>query len=295
MGIQPGSFFHQTECFGPVLGLIRAENLAEAINIVNDSPFGLTSGLQSLDDREITIWRERIEVGNAYINRGTTGAIVQRQPFGGWKKSVFGSGAKAGGPNYVASLGTWQDAWDVEDWHSALGQSETSYRRHWAAHFSREHDPSQVLGESNVFRYRAIRSMALCLGADSQLLQALQVTKAAEICGVELTIVAPANTALAGELANYNLPLLDESEDQLAGHIGDFERLRHLGQPSDNLLRAANSAHVPIIRDPVTRNGRLELRYYLREQAMTEMLHRYGSIMPKPGEGRGKLVERVDR
>jgi RHH-type proline utilization regulon transcriptional repressor/proline dehydrogenase/delta 1-pyrroline-5-carboxylate dehydrogenase len=140
LGVKPGSFFHQTECFGPVLGLIRAKNLEQAIDIVNDSQFGLTSGLQSLDDREIALWRERIEVGNAYINRGTTGAIVQRQPFGGWKQSVFGSGAKAGGPNYGLSLGTWHDTSLLEDWHAALAQSETSYRREWAAHFSREHD-----------------------------------------------------------------------------------------------------------------------------------------------------------
>jgi RHH-type proline utilization regulon transcriptional repressor/proline dehydrogenase/delta 1-pyrroline-5-carboxylate dehydrogenase len=282
LGVKPGSFFHQTECFGPVLGLIRADDLDQAIDIVNDSQFGLTSGLQSLDDREIARWRERIEVGNAYINRGTTGAIVQRQPFGGWKRSVFGNGAKAGGPNYVLSLGTWRDASELEDWHAALTQSETSYRREWAAHFSREHDPSQVLGESNVFRYRPIRAMGLYLGPDTGLLPALQISQAAKICGVPLTIIAAPGTAIVGDLKNYNLPVRVETEETLAQHIGDYERLRHLGEPSEVLWRAAHAAHVPIVRDPVTRNGRLELRYYLREQAVTETLHRYGNIMPKP-------------
>jgi RHH-type proline utilization regulon transcriptional repressor/proline dehydrogenase/delta 1-pyrroline-5-carboxylate dehydrogenase len=285
LGVKPGSFYHQTECFGPVLGLIRAKDLPEAIDIVNDSLFGLTSGLQSLDDREIALWRERIEVGNAYINRGITGAIVQRQPFGGWKRSVFGSGAKAGGPNYVLSLGTWRDAVALDDWPAALAQSETSYRREWAAHFSREHDPSQVLGESNVFRYRPIRSLALCLGPDTHLLSALQVSKAAKICGVPLTIIAPPGLALAAELKNHNLAVLIEPEETLAKHLVDFERLRHLGQPSEGLLRAAQARHVPVIRDPVTRNGRLELRYYLREQSVSETLHRYGNIMPKPSLG----------
>jgi RHH-type proline utilization regulon transcriptional repressor/proline dehydrogenase/delta 1-pyrroline-5-carboxylate dehydrogenase len=282
LGVKPGSFFHQTECFGPVLGLIRAKNLEQAIDIVNDSQFGLTSGLQSLDDREIALWRERIEVGNAYINRGTTGAIVQRQPFGGWKQSVFGSGAKAGGPNYGLSLGTWHDTSLLEDWHAALAQSETSYRREWAAHFSREHDPSQVLGESNVFRYRPIRAMALCLGPDTPLLAALQISKAAKICQVPLTIIAPPDASLAADLKNYNLPVLSETEEELVKHVADYERIRHLGEPSEMLLRAAHAAHVPILQEPVTRNGRLELRYYLREQAVTETLHRYGNIMPKP-------------
>jgi RHH-type proline utilization regulon transcriptional repressor/proline dehydrogenase/delta 1-pyrroline-5-carboxylate dehydrogenase len=85
-----------------------------------------------------------------------------------------------------------------------------------------------------------------------------------------------------GDLKNYNLAVRAETEEALAQHIGDYERLRHLGEPSEALLRAAHAAHVPLLRDPVTRNGRLELRYYLREQAMTETLHRYGNIMPKP-------------
>ena len=55
LGVKPGSWFHQTECFGPVLGIIRAENLEEAIDIQNDSEFGLTGGLQSLDERELSL------------------------------------------------------------------------------------------------------------------------------------------------------------------------------------------------------------------------------------------------
>jgi RHH-type proline utilization regulon transcriptional repressor/proline dehydrogenase/delta 1-pyrroline-5-carboxylate dehydrogenase len=99
--VRPGSFFHRTECFGPVLGLMRAADLDEAIALANDQPFGLTSGIQSLDDREVARWLERIEAGSLYVNRHTTGAIVGRQPFGGWKGSSVGPGAKAGGPNYA--------------------------------------------------------------------------------------------------------------------------------------------------------------------------------------------------
>ena len=282
LGVKPGSFYHQTECFGPVLGLIRAANLDQAIKIVNNSQFGLTSGLHSLDDREIVTWRKRIEVGNAYINRGITGAIVQRQPFGGWKRSVFGSGAKAGGPNYVLSLGTWRDVDTNEDWKTQLAHSETSYRRAWAAHFSREHDLSQVLGESNIFRYRPIQAMALCPGPNTTLLPILQIALAAEICQVPLTIIVSPDYPIIAELKTRNLPHVVETEEALSQHIADFERLRHLGQPSETLLRAAHAAHVPVLCDPVTRNGRLELRHYLREQTLTETLHRYGNIMPKP-------------
>jgi RHH-type proline utilization regulon transcriptional repressor/proline dehydrogenase/delta 1-pyrroline-5-carboxylate dehydrogenase len=103
-GVQPGSFTHMTELFGPVLGVMEARDLGHAIDLVNATAYGLTSGLESLDDREHELWRDRIRAGNLYINRPTTGAIVLRQPFGGMGKSSVGPGIKAGGPNYVVPL-----------------------------------------------------------------------------------------------------------------------------------------------------------------------------------------------
>jgi RHH-type proline utilization regulon transcriptional repressor/proline dehydrogenase/delta 1-pyrroline-5-carboxylate dehydrogenase len=106
--VQPGSFTHCTELFGPVLGVMGFDRLEEAINTVNATGYGLTSGLESLDDREQQMWKRKIRAGNLYINRPTTGAIVLRQPFGGLGKSAFGPGTKAGGPNYVTILHRWQ-------------------------------------------------------------------------------------------------------------------------------------------------------------------------------------------
>ncbi len=108
-GVQPGSFTHLTEFFGPVLGVMKAKNLEEAIRLVNQTGYGLTSGLESLDDREQKMWIDSIHAGNLYVNRSTTGAIVLRQPFGGMGKSAFGPGIKAGGPNYVAQLMRFRD------------------------------------------------------------------------------------------------------------------------------------------------------------------------------------------
>lgn len=107
--VRENSFTHLTELFGPVLGVMKYRRLLEAIQIVHATGYGLTSGLESLDDREQKQWRESIQAGNLYINRPTTGAIVLRQPFGGMGKSSFGPGTKAGGPNYVAKLMDFQD------------------------------------------------------------------------------------------------------------------------------------------------------------------------------------------
>ena len=103
-GVSAGSFTHMTELFGPVLGVMKYRTLQQAIDLVHQTGYGLTSGLESLDDREQTYWSSRIVAGNLYINRSTTGAIVLRQPFGGMGKSAFGPGIKAGGPNYVVPL-----------------------------------------------------------------------------------------------------------------------------------------------------------------------------------------------
>src|SRR5205085_824401 len=110
LGVAPGSFSHTTELFGPVLSVLRAEGLEQAIDLVNATPYGLTAGLHSLDEREQARFTERVQCGNLYVNRTITGAIVGRQPFGGHKASSAGPGAKAGGPNYLVQLMELADA-----------------------------------------------------------------------------------------------------------------------------------------------------------------------------------------
>ena len=101
LGVRSGSWSHQHEWFGPVFGVMVAPNFSTAIKWQNRTDFGLTAGLQSLDEAECELWMDRMEAGNLYINRGTTGAIVNRQPFGGWRRSSVGPTAKAGGHHYV--------------------------------------------------------------------------------------------------------------------------------------------------------------------------------------------------
>src|SRR5690606_32654506 len=96
-GVQPGSEFHLTEYFGPVLGIMTAADLDEAIALQNGVDYGLTAGIHSLDPDEVAHWLDRVQAGNLYVNRVITGAVVRRQPFGGWKRSSVGAGAKVGG------------------------------------------------------------------------------------------------------------------------------------------------------------------------------------------------------
>jgi RHH-type proline utilization regulon transcriptional repressor/proline dehydrogenase/delta 1-pyrroline-5-carboxylate dehydrogenase len=125
-GVQPHRFTHCTELFGPMLGVMEACDLDAAIDLVNATGYGLTSGLESLDDREQELWASRIRAGNLYINRSTTGAIVLRQPFGGMGKSSVGPGIKAGGPNYVVPLMRFVGAAEGETRRRGEGQDIAS-------------------------------------------------------------------------------------------------------------------------------------------------------------------------
>ncbi|WP_371151469.1 proline dehydrogenase family protein [Buchananella felis] len=104
-GVRPGTEYHLVEYFGPILGVMAVDSLEEAVAVQNGTEFGLTAGLHSLDAQEIGYWLDHVQAGNLYVNRGITGAIVQRQPFGGWKRSTVGTTFKAGGPNYLYGFG----------------------------------------------------------------------------------------------------------------------------------------------------------------------------------------------
>jgi RHH-type transcriptional regulator, proline utilization regulon repressor / proline dehydrogenase / delta 1-pyrroline-5-carboxylate dehydrogenase len=97
--VDPQSPIAQEEIFGPVLAVLRAVDFAQALAIANGTDFALTGGLYSRTPSHIQRAQSEFEVGNLYINRTITGAIVARQPFGGFKLS--GVGSKAGGPDYL--------------------------------------------------------------------------------------------------------------------------------------------------------------------------------------------------
>jgi RHH-type proline utilization regulon transcriptional repressor/proline dehydrogenase/delta 1-pyrroline-5-carboxylate dehydrogenase len=97
--VSPNAVISQEEIFGPVLAVIRVKDFQEALAVANGTNYALTGGLYSRTPSHIQQAQTEFEVGNLYINRNITGAIVKRQPFGGFKLS--GVGSKAGGPDYL--------------------------------------------------------------------------------------------------------------------------------------------------------------------------------------------------
>jgi len=104
VNIQPHHRLAQEEIFGPVLAVLKADNFAEAIRMANGTDYALTGGVYARSPANLALAREQCDVGNLYLNRPITGALVARQPFGGHRYS--GVGAKAGGEDYLAQFMT---------------------------------------------------------------------------------------------------------------------------------------------------------------------------------------------
>lgn len=254
IGVRPGSWFHLTECFGPVLGIMAAPDLAAAIDMQNGTGYGLTGGLQSLDPTEISQWLSTVEVGNAYVNRQMTGAIVGRQPFGGWKRSSVGGSAKPGGPDHQLMFATVH-ATTLPDRATAAA----SYRAMWDEVYSVDVDATGLVSEHNVLRHHRMSGVLVWHEPADPRLELLH--EASRVTKTPLMSATRAAEAIA---------LLQ---------AGNVERLRLLTPCPGDVLTAAHTAGVAIDRTPVTGNGRVELGRWLREQAVSVTAHRHGRLL----------------
>jgi len=326
-GVQSGSYMHLTEFFGPVLAVMRFEKLSEAVALVNQTGFGLTSGLESLDEREWEYWREHIHAGNLYVNRVTTGAVVLRQPFGGRGKSVFGAGMKAGGPNYVAQFMEFSDAPlgkksskpakpslvalcggllakknpDAERIITAIVGCESAQREE----FGQEHDHFKLVGQDNVRRYQPFENVWLRIHPADSAFDVFVRACAAHLAGCRVTVSVPPGApaqlnspaALLEELTESwagAIEFIEQTDAQLAAGIrgGQTARVRYAAPDRVPLevLRAGGEAGGCVVSPPVSGVGRLEMLWYLREQSISTDYHRYGNLGLRAGEVRAEVL-----
>jgi len=242
VGVQPGSRTHREEFFGPVLGIMHASTLSEAIRMQNAVAYGLTAGLHTQDPADLALWLDEVQAGNLYVNRGITGAIVQRQPFGGWKRSSVGPGAKAGGPNYLIGLGSWRSRprgkssstlhlrgldvkisgliesaqpsldFDSFEW---LRQAALSDAVAWDREFGQVRDVSQLGVERNLFRYRPL-PVTVRAASDASLAAILRVVLAGIRSGADFFVSVPDGVpaGVRAELGALEVPVAVESDEE---------------------------------------------------------------------------------
>lgn len=291
-GVKPGSYLHLTELFGPVLSVMKAKDLEEAVKIVNQTPYGLTSGIHSLDVREQNEWVRTIEAGNCYINRGITGAIVERQPFGGCKASSFGRGLKAGGPNYLMQFMRCEQV-DLPGYYAPVADeikslsaqarlndediqtfvaSAGSYAFFYLHYFSHDHDPMKVLGQDNIQRYVPISEIALRISEDDSDLDVLRVVAAAKTVGasIQCSLGSQRNSL------QFLKPIVEDSKTFVDRSRN--KKIRLLSKPDAAFYDELSKAGIPAVVEPVMANGRIELLHYLRELSISKDYHRYGNL-----------------
>jgi RHH-type proline utilization regulon transcriptional repressor/proline dehydrogenase/delta 1-pyrroline-5-carboxylate dehydrogenase len=329
-GVKEGSFCHMTELFGPCLSVMRADNLEHAVKIVNATGYGLTSGIESLDEREVEYWRKHIKAGNLYINRGTTGAIVLRQPFGGLGKSAIGSGRKAGVFNYITQFMNFKELrkprisekrshklvklaerWDTDsrfanytDQISALQSALQSYLKNYEVEFSRERDFFKLRGEDNIFRYLKLNKVAIRICKGDDLFSAVSRLLAAKVCKVQVhvSIEDDMNDPISQFLFRYSLKILKdgdtmrrESEEDFIKTFSEVDRIMYANEDniSDEVFKKASELLKFIVRNPPLMEGRFELLNFFEEQSISHSYHRYGNLGSRAlsGEERLGLVE----
>lgn len=276
INVKPDSYTFRTELFAPLLAVTPFDTLEEAVDLVNSLDYGLTSGLQSLDEQEQKYWKNHIKAGNLYINRGITGAVVNRQPFGGMKLSAFGPGLKAGGPNYCTQFMYITDK----------PGSTTDYKQSYAAWYEKEFKHARniqpkIRGEQNVFRYLPVDGgMVLRLFGDETLEQVQMVQLAAQTVGTQLIVsmdaANPLFDQLEGEKKQENMAAFLES-------IKNYGRVRVISSRMPDVVReaAANYDKYIACAAPV-KDGRIELALYIQEQSIANEYHRYGSQIEVP-------------
>jgi RHH-type proline utilization regulon transcriptional repressor/proline dehydrogenase/delta 1-pyrroline-5-carboxylate dehydrogenase len=329
-GVKEGSFCHMTELFGPCLSVMRADNLEHAVKIVNATGYGLTSGIESLDEREVEYWRKHIKAGNLYINRGTTGAIVLRQPFGGLGKSAIGSGRKAGVFNYITQFMNFKELrkprisekrshklvklaerWDTDsrfanytDQISALQSALQSYLKNYEVEFTRERDFFKLRGEDNIFRYLKLNKVAIRICKGDDFFSAVSRLLAAKVCKVQVhvSIEDDMNDPISQFLFRYSLKILKdgdtmkrESEEDFIKTFSEVDRIMYANEDniSAEVFKKASELLKFIVRNSPLMEGRFELLNFFEEQSISHSYHRYGNLGSRAlsGEERLGLVE----
>ena len=270
LGVQPGSWSHYNEWFGPVLAVMVAPDLDTAIMWQNQTPFGLTAGIHSLSEEECVHWIETVQAGNLYVNRGITGAVVNRQPFGGWKRSSVGPTAKAGGRNYVNGLRSWPA---VTDANAAMDAA----RRWWVDVGSQAIDRTGLSVEKNYHRYRRpLKPLVVRVDTTCSAQERSFVRSITDLMGLDVSFSAPTSDAHAGDLKV-------ESIEELLARAGALGRVRWLSSeppPTLEMLRHG----VTVDRRPLAQRGDIEAPRWLVEQSVAITYHRYGNVNagPKP-------------
>ncbi|WP_295850853.1 proline dehydrogenase family protein [uncultured Microbacterium sp.] len=252
-GVTAGSHLTRAAVAAPVLGILHAPTLTRAIELQNAIGSGFVAGLHTRDEADLDLWLDSVEAAVLRVNRPSTGAVIQREPLGGWGEASVGDGAMSGGPNRLVSLGSWRPStggaasstlhlrgldsritalieaaqptlsYEAFDWlrRGALADAVA-----WDREFGRVRDVSRLGVERNLRRYRPV-DVAVRATADAAWHAVLRVLVAAVRSGSTFSLSTPVGlpAAVRHLLGESGVAVSVESDaewlQRLAGGIPD--------------------------------------------------------------------------
>lgn len=254
-GVHAGSHLTRTAVAAPVLGILHAPTLARAIELQNLVGSGFVAGLHTRDAADLEVWLDTVDAAVLRVNRPTTGAVVQREPVGGWGAAGVGPGAMSGGPNRLVALGSWRPTSGgpasstlhlrgldtrisslIEAAQPTLDYAAFEWLRRgalsdavaWDREFGRVKDASRLGAERNLLRYRPT-DVAVRATADAPWQAVLRVLVAAVRSGSRFMLSSPVGlpAVVRHLLGESGVPVSVESDaewlQRMAGGIPDAE------------------------------------------------------------------------
>ena len=249
INVQPNSWTHLNEWFGPVLGILKAPNLRKAIELQNATEYGLTAGLHSLSTKECHYWLKNVQAGNLYINRAITGAIVKRQPFGGWKKSSFGPTVKAGSSYYPSIFRRFDK---VEDYDKLL----LDLREVWKDQ-SKKNKTDDLESEYNYSILHPYHNVLVVIDQKSNPEQKKYLDSIEKMFGIKINEI--------------DFSQLEDNES-----LNTYSLVRWLSNKS--VPHWIYKFEFSIDTSQIVQNAQRELNSWVREQSVSITNHRYGNI-----------------
>ncbi|MCC4247574.1 aldehyde dehydrogenase family protein [Microbacterium testaceum] len=255
-GVHAGSHLTRTAVAAPVLGILHAPTLSRAIELQNLVGSGFVAGLHTRDAAELDLWLDTVEAAVLRVNRSTTGAVVQREPLGGWGAAGIGPGAMSGGPNRLVALGSWRPSSGgpasstlhlrgldtristlIEAAQPTLDYAAFEWLRRgalsdavaWDREFGRVKDASRLGLERNLLRYRPV-DVAVRATGDAPWQAVLRVLVAAVRSGSRFGLSTPVGLPadVRHLLGESGVPVSVETDaewlQRMAGGMPDAER-----------------------------------------------------------------------
>ncbi|MFF7682167.1 aldehyde dehydrogenase family protein [Microbacterium sp. NPDC007973] len=254
-GVTAGSHLTRAAVAAPVLGILHAPTVTRAIELQNAIGSGFVAGLHTRDAADLDLWLDTVEAAVLRVNRPSSGAVVQREPIGGWGEAAVGDGAMSGGPNRLVTLGSWRPStggassstlhlrgldsritalieaaqptlsYEAFDW---LRRGALSDAVAWDREYGRVRDVSRLGVERNLRRYRPA-DVAVRATADASWQAVLRVLVAAVRSGSTFSLSTPVGlpAAVRHLLGESEIAVSVESDQEwlqrLAGGIPDAE------------------------------------------------------------------------